>query len=644
MKKLYILIFFNLIILITKCTTKPLKKRNLTFRIADLSIYPDLSNFHDNFPGELGDNEGLLRDSMFEAKKILETFILIDHDDGENVGVDIINSYKDFLGISSWDNNIFKDGEKLGHGKYNMFIIFKFGDFNDVDMFSRIAFTFGRMPLIGLVTISKYIDHSKLNNEYLTLLFLQQFIKILGFQVPTNSEKAAFEGSISADVEDEDNDLEDLIIEKAYVDSANVIDYAIKYFACGTIDEIELEKDSHNNVYWPSRLFLGDIMTKFDNYEEKFISGITLALLEETGYLYIKKEYAYTGGLMRFGKHKGCEFFSGECEPNVDENSITFSNEFYLPQETDVFPEPSCSSSRLGKTVYMLHSIADGDNPEIGYKNGAYTGLKQTNYCPIAEYTQTEGFSIGFCSDANTPKDTSLYEETGSGSFCVLSSLISNQFKSVCYKMSCSPKSLTIKIGNDYIVCPREGGQIQPPGYEGYLLCPDYNLICTTEKLCNNLLDCFNKKSLEKENSLDYEEDYIIKTTQNSKKYKSEPPELSIGWELTDDGFCPKYCMKCDSNKKCLKCKPEYKIVENKCSIAVPNCKKYLDDELCEECNDELFLTKDKKECITQENIDSQLYFLDDESRQYINCAIINNCMKCTSGTECIKCLVLQNL
>ena len=68
------------------------------------------------------------------------------------------------------------------------------------------------------------------------------------------------------------------------------------------------------------------------------------------------------------------------------------------------------------------------------------------------------------------------------------------------------------------------------------------------------------------------------------------------------------------------------------------NCKKYLADELCEEYNEGLFLTKEKNECITQDDINSQLYFFDDESRQFINCAIISNCIKCTSGTECILC------
>ena len=644
MRKLYIVTFFSLIILIAKGNNESLKKRNL-FESSDLKIYLDLFNFNETFQNSnLGNTKDIFINSMKEAKNMLETIFLIDTDNGENVGLIIKDDYKGLLGITSWNESLFIVGSTLEVKEYNMYILFKFSDLNNVDMISKIVFTYALMPLIGLVTINNNIDHSKLNQDYLTPLFLQQFIKILGFQIPYDSIEGEFKGSLDADIEeDEDIALEELTVNKVCVSKAtaeSVTNYATKYFDCPSIEEIELELDEYNNVYWPSKLLLGDIMTKFDNYEEKFISHFTLALLEATGYLHVKKEFAYTGGLMRFGKHKGCGFFSGNCASNDEHNDIIFSNEFYLPTDTTKFPEPSCSSSRLGKTVYILHPVGESDIPEKGYKKNGYTGLAQTNYCPIAEYTSKGQFITGFCSDLNTQKDDSVHEELGSESFCVLSSLISNQFKSVCYKMSCSSKSLTIKIGNDYIVCPQEGGQIQPFEYQGYLLCPDYNLICTTEKLCNSLFDCFKKKSVEKEDTLDYDYD-PIKTTQNSNIYKSSNPELSQGWELSDDGFCPKLCMKCNSNKKCLKCKPGYKIhdpKENICYDAVPNCKNYINDEICNECKEGFFLVNEVNKCISPDDINSKLYFFDNELNKYVSCSIISNCMKCLSSNECISC------
>ena len=656
MRKFRFLLLFILIILIsiTKGNNESLIKRKLYDGPSDLKIYLDLFNFNETFPSDkLGDNRDLFINSMKKAKNILEQIFLIEADNGPEAGLDIKPEFKEFLGISYWDDNIFIEGQKLKVDEYNIFIVFKFVELNNVDMYSKIAFTYANeMPLIGLVTINKNIDNSKLTSDYLTPLFLQQFIKILGFQITINLDlESDFDGAIKAEIEEneetDEEGLEDLIVRKVWVNTENVINYAQKYFDCDRIEEIELELDNYNNVYWPSRLFLGDIMTKFDNYEEKFISNFTLALLEDTGNLHVKKEFSYTGGLMRFGKHKGCDFFFGDCHPDDVRNDIIFSNEFYLPTDTSKYPEPSCSSSRLGKTIYTLHSIREEDTiPESGYTNGGYTGLSQTKYCPIGEYNYDpiyDNIVTGFCSDLTLQKDESIHEEFGNDSFCILrSSLILNEFKSVCYKMSCSAKSLTIKIGNDYIVCPREGGQIQPDGFQGYLLCPDYNLICTTDKLCNNMEDCFEKRSIEKEDTLDY--DYIIKTTQNSNIYKSLTPELNEGWELSTDGFCPELCMICNSEKKCQKCKPGYKVYnpeENICSEIVPNCKEYIND-ICDSCKDGYFLAKeDNGTLVCQSDSLSAQYFQFGSDKFKIKCHNnVGNCFECADGGVCTKCSV----
>ncbi len=50
-----------------------------------------------------------------------------------------------------------------------------------------------------------------------------------------------------------------------------------------------------------------------------------------------------------------------QCGAGNFENNNIFGNEFYLPNETNKFPEPSCSSGRLSKTVYKLNPI-DTDN------------------------------------------------------------------------------------------------------------------------------------------------------------------------------------------------------------------------------------------------------------------------------------------
>ena len=53
-------------------------------------------------------------------------------------------------------------------------------------------------------------------------------------------------------------------------------------------------------------------------YEEQAISEITLSLMEDSGWY--KMNY-YTGGLMRFGKNKGCAFLDEDCEVNEISNN-----------------------------------------------------------------------------------------------------------------------------------------------------------------------------------------------------------------------------------------------------------------------------------------------------------------------------------
>ena len=333
MRKLYNVLFIFLIILIIKSNNKSLKKRNLSeseFVAKDLKIYLDFPSFQTDFENaNIGDTETrtIFENSMTEAETKLERTFLINADDSPNAAGFIYEDFKELMGISSWNADIFEPSDSwLRVGENNLYILFKFDNLNNVDMFSKIVLTYAEnnMPLVGLVTINKNIDRSKLNEEYLTLLFLQQFIKILGFQIPSQYERGEFEGPITADLEDDENALEYSGADNALVNkdkAEKVINYAKEYFACNSIEEIELELDDYNNVYWPSKIFSADIMTKFNSYQKKFISGFTLALLEDTGYIKVREDYAYTDGLMISGKNQGCEcFFSGNCKIESDDD------------------------------------------------------------------------------------------------------------------------------------------------------------------------------------------------------------------------------------------------------------------------------------------------------------------------------------
>ena len=109
--------------------------------------------------------------------------------------------------------------------------------------------------------------------------------------------------------------------------------------------------------------------------EEQVISEFTLALLEDTGYY--KANY-YTGGLMRYGKNKGCSFVRDQC---VDRNTHTinpeFENEFYDSINSDYLTDASCSSGRQSRTYntwWIYPQLAQNYKYYVYFKNKEYGG------------------------------------------------------------------------------------------------------------------------------------------------------------------------------------------------------------------------------------------------------------------------------
>ena len=620
------------------------KKRKLD-ECSNLSIFIDLINFNCTFPNDTirPENKGVIIESIYKAKDFIEDFIDI------CLGAEgFYFSQENFpdWGIKFWDEEIKEDQTKaVDLNINNFFIFFNFSSTIKNTASSKIVFNLDT-PLVGVITINEQIEKSKLKKDYLTTLMIHQFIHLLGFHIKTDN----FDLSIIEPELDEDGET----ILRYYISESsagNVIEYARNYFKCSNIPKIYLELDEDKNINWPSRLLLGELMTEFTYPEEQILSGFTLAFLEDLGYLEITKKY--TGGMMSFGKHKGCEFLNSFC--GQLSSGITFANEFYLPTispgtEISNF-EPSCSSSRLSKTVHKLYSIDEPSEKEY-YQNG-YAGRKSTNYCPISEYNEPDINYIytGRCSTSETSSDSVLEEKLGETfsekSFCVLSSLvekdiINSEMRAVCYEMQCSDLSLTIKIKNNYIVCPREGGLITAENFEGYLLCPDYNLICGGIKLCNDIFNCYNNKI---EEPAELNNDYEIKTTQNSEIYNANNPEISIGFEKDSNGFCPQYCMQCNPDRNCIKCAPGYNHDEqlNQCVSTVLNCEEFLANGVCNKCKDGFFLAEeDNGKLICEETLTKANYYYLEEGKNYrVKCKkIFENCNTCNKEEgKCVTCL-----
>ena len=640
------------------------------FSFVPLSIYIDTTEFNITFPTELDEK---YRDNfiiaMNKSRDILQDLLEIYVDVGIAANID-------FGRLNIEDRyEIYNYGEifttKVRFTEYNFFIFPKFYELN-VEITSILVDEQSEYPFAGVILFNNksldYLDESKMTVDSLTPLMLHHFIRLLGFieevtgifqSIPFDTVNQVYYLSIEA--EEGENTF------------PNVINYARKYFNCSKIDRIDLFYDEENvdedgdaykyagndlfGLYWPKRLFLGELMTKYDFSEERVLSGFTIAFLDDLEYLRVKKNSTYFGGLMKFGKNKGCDFYFKNCG-NDSVSSSTFANEFYLPTISNNV-EPSCSSGRLSKTIYKLNSISEEDlaNEEniFEYILDNKGGPKSTNYCPIAHYDSTYTY-VGSCSDIGTLNvNNDRKEVLGNNSFCVISSLEQSsnenpEFLPICYEMNCSHGTLKIKIGDTYIVCPREGGQVKVKGFQGTLLCPDYNLICTSSTLCNNILNCLEKKSEELNETFYY--DYEIETTQNSSVYNKDNPKLNYGWELTNDGICPYLCMQCKSKEDCDKCRPHYKYENNKCINAVPNCIDFESNEtdICTKCNEGYILVEDS---------DNNRFCVDESEKNYYYHYSVNNieiykkcdekiidCMTCTYDTtkvNNVKCNLCKN-
>ena len=509
------------------------------------------------------------------------------------------------LGIYKWNKerigNITMQNKKgLKSFGIDLYIFVKFG--NNTEMgeetlassFIGLYDSYSGQPIVGVINLNKDLDYSKeKSSQYLESIILHEMTHILGFNL------MYFASNIYDNYFYTKNESGIL---RGYLKSPKLLTRAKKYYNCNSIKGIPLEEiggDGTFGSHWEERILLGEYMNGVIYPEEQIISEFTLAVLEDSGFY--QANY-YTGGLMRFGKNKGCDFLNLKCVINGTVNP-KFKNEYFDSINNEDF-EPSCSSGRQSRTYKYLITYNFTIPEEYQYFNSSKIGGRiASDFCPVFNQDEQEAeneYYVGHCSTKGSGKYGShnkyrnsdgkefhfnsedmasiTGEKYSYNSFCALSSLVSKNIdnsefysktiRATCYEMYCSYMSLTIKINDDYIVCPRSGGKIKVMNYDGYILCPDYNLMCSGSVLCNDMFDCVEKRSELEEVTYDY----TIKTTQDLVEAENE--EFSEdNYELSYNGKCPQYCIQCILNK-CIICKNDYYIAEYKTNNLIKrNCK-----------------------------------------------------------------------
>ena len=543
-------------------------------------------------------------------------------------------------------------------------------------------------PIIAILSIPLTLISTTGQNSqfYIESLLLHEYTHILGF---LNDSFQYFPGGYNKTIEK--RTLRER--ERYFVITPKVVNLVEKYFGCGSVKGLELEDQDDNGVpssHWEARVLLGEYMNIEQYQPEVVMSDFTLALLEDSKWYEVNY---YTGGLMRFGKNKGCNFLINPC--STSQGITSFKNEFFDFNEDE--NNPSCSSGRISRTYCKSTNYISG----IPIKEYSYITIEnkenyggrtiKADYCfgffQESEEESEDYLYIGNCKFgngqygskiqynnygtlSNSLNENELKEKYTTNSFCILSEAypssgnLNTKYNGVihpiCYEMFCSEKSLTVKIGDQYIVCPREGGKVEVNGdFQGYIYCPDFNLICTGTVMCNDMFDCIDKESKSKTPNYDYT---FNENTSSQKLSSIKNIKAIIGYELDENGkICPINCAQCKDNKKCFKCRENYNVIgvkENddqpiKCNntLDLSNgyfkknevyypcldfCNECSDSTTCNTCDNYHKLNNDKTKCIEKVEF----------CEEYDN--VNFGCIKCIPGYAFLKndkenCLIISN-
>ena len=333
-------------------------------------------------------------------------------------------------------------------------------------------------PYGGVLYINTNLNFNKGNtNQYLKNILLHEITHILVFHPYffTELKLNQTEGSNS------------------YIISPKAVAKAREHFDCSSITRIPLENQGGTGSvgsHWESRYMLGDYMISTD-YPDQAISDITLGLFEDTGFY--KVNY-YSGGLFKFGKGKGCEFFNKDCIENEKASFEEFC---------DTANAAMCSSSRTLKSSCYLTTYTSSIPTAYQYfSDPRKGGFPAADYCPVPYQAHSSStYFSNHCQIGSSSLSSEYNEKIGFDSFCFMSSILPSSSTAstsqipICYEVRCDADNnqFTVTIGSSEIACPTDGGTVSAPsGFTGSIVCPKYSDICLSDgSVCNEMFSCF---------------------------------------------------------------------------------------------------------------------------------------------------------
>ena len=473
-------------------TEEEIEKRRLADSYQPISIKVDFSSF--TRPSQLSSQifnqvKNIIEETLLEFKK----FLLINHENIDLSGYyDIIKSSCDVDEISSDYANFLKNDDV---------VIFPVFDSLSERVLAAagICLTENKRPIAGVLYINPNLSFDIHNSDlYMKNILLHEITHILVFNWKLLNSLNMISSKNSVN----------------YISSSKALLKASQHFNCPSLSGIPLENQGGSGSagsHWESQYMLGDYMISTD-YADTVLSDITLAVFEDSGFY--KVNY-YSGGLFKFGKNKGCDFLNKKCI----NNGVLLSEEEFCKTPM----KPLCFASKTIKGYCGIFDYSDSTTsipPEYQYfDNPNYGGFYPANFCPVSASTDSEtDYYPDSCKVGTSSLHSDFGEKIGSSSFCFVSSLLPTSTEmnsidpqSICYSVQCdsSNKQIIVNVGSQKVTCPTEGGEINPSGFKGSIICPKYIDICDFKDniICNDLYDCLTKRVETDQNSYVYDPD-----------------------------------------------------------------------------------------------------------------------------------------
>jgi hypothetical protein len=352
-------------------------------------------------------------------------------------------------------------------------------------------------PLAGYVAFNKNMDFTKKNAMYYnSLLVLHEVNHILSFSSSLFDQfKDASGNSIPLAQVQISRTVNG--VSRNMIATPKVLATAQKHFNCNTLEGLELENqggDGTAGSHWEERIMAGDFMIG-ESYSENVISDMTLALMEDSGWYQVNY---YTGGLFRYGKNRGCDFVNTKC---VNSGITNFPIEF-----STTIGEQVCFAGRTSRGVSSLQSGKTVDTFYQYFADTSYGGVTNADFCPIpVDNSSVDTYFPDNCWMGNSIYPPSMGETIGSSSNCFISSLTPQgdntvtayvgKSNPICYSTTCNADgTYIVTIGSNSVTCPTAGGTVTLSGFDGSIICPEYNFICTRSVTCGDTLDCISKQ------------------------------------------------------------------------------------------------------------------------------------------------------